>query len=326
VIRRQFITLLGGAAAWPVVASAQRPKLPMIGMLSLFPTDTGLPQIAGFRQGITEAGLVEGQTVAIEYRSAYLENSRLPALATELVTMNVDVIAATGSSAPALAAKAATSTIPIVFQTGGDPVQDGLVTSLNRPGGNITGVSRMSVTLGPKRLELLHELIPKATTIAFLVNPSNPTSATQLREMEEPARSLGLSLLRLEASRGNELDVAFASMARQGAPAMLIANDPFFNSRRVHIAMLGERYSAPIFASSREMTAAGGLMSYSASLPDSYRQVGIYVGRILKGEKPADLPIIQPTKFELVINLKVAKSIGLAIPESLLLRADEVIE
>ena len=295
-------------------------------MLSLFPTDLRLPQIAGFRQGIAEAGLVEGQTVAIEYRSSYSEKSRLPALAAELVAMNVDVIAATGSSAPALAAKAATSTIPIVFQTGADPALDGLVPSPSRSGGNLTGVSRMSVALGPKRLELLHELMPKATTIAFLVNPSNPTSATQLREMEARARALGLSLFPLEASTGNGLDVAFASMARQGAAAMLIASDPFFSSRRVHIAMLGERYAAPIFASGREMIAAGGVMSYSTSLPDTSRQVGLYAGRIIKGEKPADLPVLLPTKIEMVINLKTAKAIGLSVPQTLLLRADEVIE
>jgi putative tryptophan/tyrosine transport system substrate-binding protein len=324
--RRQFISLLGGAAAWPMAARAQRPKLPVIGMLSLFPTDLRLPQIAGFRQGITEAGLIEGQTVAIEYRSAYIETSRLPALAAELVTMNVDVIVATGSSAPALAAKAATSTIPIVFQTGGDPVLDGLVPSLSRSGGNITGVSRMSVALGPKRLELLHELMPSATAIAFLVNPSNPTSATQLREMEASARSLGLSLLSFDAGRGNELDVAFASMARQGAAAVLIADDPFYKSRCEHIAVLGERYEAPIFASSREIIVAGGLMGYSANLPDTYRQVGAYAGRIIKGERPADLPIVQPTKFELIINLKTAKALDLKVPPPLLARADEVIE
>jgi putative ABC transport system substrate-binding protein len=285
-----------------------------------------LPQIAAFRRGIAETGLVEGQTVAIEFRSAQNQNTLLPALAAEFVRMRVDVIAATGSSAPGLAAKAATSTIPIVFQTGGDPVQDGLVPRLNRPGGNVTGVSRLSVSLAPKRLELLHELVPNATLIAFLVNPANPTAATQLREIEEPAHSLGLRVLALRARTESELDLAFGTMMQQKAGALLVANDPSFNSWRGHLAILAARHAVPAFFTSRELVEAGGLMSYAASLPDSYRQVGVYAGRIIKGEKPADLPVLLPTKFELVINLKTAKVLGIDFPSKLLALADEVIE
>jgi putative ABC transport system substrate-binding protein len=300
--------------------------MPAIGLLSVSPIEPGLPQIAGFRRGVADAGLVEGETVAIEYRSAYSDLSRLPALASELAGRHVAVIATTGGPAAALAAKAATSTLPIVFQIGGDPVEQGFVASLARSGGNVTGIARMSVALEPKRLELLHELLPKTGKIAFLVNPSNPLAAAQLRELEAPARALGLSVLPLRASRGNELDQAFASMAREGATAMLVANDSFFESRRVHVAMLSDIYSVPIVATSRAMVAAGGLMSYGANLADTYRQVGVYAGRIVNGESPAELPVLQPTRFELVINLRTAKALGIDVPPSLRARADEVIE
>jgi ABC-type uncharacterized transport system substrate-binding protein len=238
----------------------------------------------------------------------------------------VTVIAALSSAAPGLAAKAATSVIPIVFQTGSDPVKDGLVASMNRPGGNVTGVSRLSVSLGPKRLELLRELVPQATVMAVLVNPTNQAGELQLLEMQEPARSLGLTLIVLRASTERELNTAFATLAQQGVGALLVANDPFFLSRRELLVALAARHAVPVSYSDRADAVAGGLMSYGASLGDSFRQAGIYVGRILKGEKPADLPVAQPTKFELIINLKTAKALGLTVPESFLLRADEVIE
>ncbi len=322
------MSLAGAAAvlAFSLSAGAQQRALPVIGMLNTSPIDFKLPQIAGFRQGIAETGLIEGQTVSIEYRSAQNQVSRLPALAAELVRLGVSVIAATGSSAPGLAAKAATSNVPIVFQTGGDPVQDGLVPSLNRPGGNVTGVSRMSVALGPKRLELLHALVPAAATVGFLVNPANPTSPTQLREIEEPARSLGIAVVPLKASNEEELNTVFATAAQKRIGALLVANDPSFNSWAGQLALLSARHAIPGFFASSDIVNAGGLISYAASLADSYRQVGVYAGRIVKGEKPSDLPVLLPTKFELVINLKTARVLGIAIPEKLLSLADGVIE
>src|SRR5262249_22027303 len=269
---------------------------------------------------------VEGQNVAVEYRWAEGRYDRLPALASELVGQQVAVIAAVGGGASGLAAKSATATIPIVFQTGSDPVKDGLVASLNRPGGNVTGVSRMSFALGPQRLEPLQELVPKATAIAFLVNPANPVAPSQIEEIREPTRSLGLQVHVLEASSERQIEIAFETLAQQRLGALLLANDTFLHGRRELFIALATRHVIPVLYAGREAVAAGGLMSYDASAMDSFRQVGTYAGRILKGERPADLPVLQPTKFELAINLKTAKALGLTVSDKLLVAADEVIE
>jgi putative tryptophan/tyrosine transport system substrate-binding protein len=323
--RREFITLLGSAAAWPFAARAQQAAIPVIGYLDA----TQLLHHAGvtpFKQGLSETGYVEGRNIAIEYRWAEGKYDRLPALAADLVRSQVTVIAACVTSAPGLAAKAATSTIPIVFQTGGDPVHDGLVASMNKPGGNVTGVSRLAVTIAPKRLELLRELSPKATVIGLLVNPTNPRSELVVQQIEEAARALGLGLHVLKVSTEGELDGIFASLVHLGVGALLVAQEPSYMRWRDHILALAARYAIPATYGQREYPAAGGLMSYDASVADSFRQVGVYVGRILKGEKPADLPVMQPTKFELVLNLKTAKALGLTVPDKLLALADEVIE
>jgi putative tryptophan/tyrosine transport system substrate-binding protein len=323
--RREFITLLGGAAAAsPLAVRAQQPAMPVVGFLI-----GGSPPKAywdAFQQGLSDAGYIEGKNVAIEYRSAEGQYDRLSALAADLVRHNVAAIAAVGTSAPGLAAKSVTSVIPVVFQTGGDPVQDGLVSRMNRPGGNVTGVSRLSVALEPKRLELLHELMPNASVIGFLVNPLNPRTQPLVQQMREPMLSLGLSLGVLEASTEGELDAAFASAAQQGIGALLVAQEPSYNRWHEHIVALAARHRMPAMYASRIYALAGGLMTYDASVPDSMRQVGVYVGRILNGEKPADMPVVQPTKFELVINLKTAKALGINVPPILLARADEVIE
>jgi putative ABC transport system substrate-binding protein len=329
--RRELITLLGGAAAassasWPLVARAQQRAMPVIGFLNPGTADANTPFVEAFHRGLAESGYGEGRSVAVDYRWADGHYDRLPALAVDLVRRRVTVIAACGSSAPGLAAKAATSSIPIVFQTGSDPVADALVASMNRPGGNVTGVSRMTLALEPKRLELLHDVVPKATAIAFLHNPGNPRAGLQVQQLEEPARALGLKLAVAKAGAEHELDVAFAAMTQQNVGALLVASEPSYTVWYAKIAALAARHAIPTMFPSRAVIALGGLISYDSSLLDSYRQVGAYVARVLKGEKPADLPVMQPTKFELVINLKTAKTLGLEVPPMLLARADEVIE
>ena len=322
--RREFITLVGGVAAvLPFSARAQQPAMPLIGLLSSLSRERATPLTRAFLQGLSETGYVEGQNVKIEYRWAGGQYDQLPALAADLVQRRVSLIAAVAGSAPCLAAKTATLTIPIVFQTGSDPIKDGLVSSMNRPGGNVTGVTRLGTTVEPKRLQLLHELVPKTPVITFLVNPANPAADRQLQEMQEAAHSLRLELDVMKASTERELDAAFASLAQREASALLMATDPFLDDKFITFAV---RYKVPVGCFDRTQVVAGGLMSYGANLADTFRQVGIYAGRILKGEKPGELPVMQPTKFEFVINLKTAKSLGLIIPESLLVRADEVIE
>ena len=282
--------------------------------------------LAGFHKGLAETGYTEGKKVSIEYRWADNRNDRLPVLAAELVRRPVAVIAATRSSAPALAAKAATSTIPIVFQTGSDPIKDGLVASFNRPGGNVTGATRLTTELVPKRLGIISELVPKATTIGYLGNPKGIQTTAQVQEMQEATRARGLKLYVAYASNENELDAAFAAIAQSGATGLIEGSDPLFIDRRKQIVDLTISHKIPTIFFERDSVVDGGLMTYSANFADSFRQVGVYVGRILKGEKPANLPVLQPTKFDLIINLKTAKAIGLQIPPTLLTTADEVIE
>jgi putative ABC transport system substrate-binding protein len=327
VRRREFITLLGGAAAaWPLAARAQQPAMPVVGYLSTGSPGPYVDRVRAFRQGLGETGYVEGRNVTVEYRWAEGQYDRLPAMATDLVRRQVAVIAS-GGLPTALAAKAATTTIPIVFMLGVDPVKVGFAASLNRPGGNLTGVSNLNAEVGPKRLELLHELIPTADIIALLVNPTNPPLAETLsRDLQAAARALGLQLHVLHASTEGDFDAAFATLARLGAGALVIADDPFLVSRSEQLATLTIRHAVPAITSNREFAEAGGLMSYGGSTADAYRQVGVYTGRILKGEKPADLPVMQRTKFEFLINLKTAKALGLTIPPGVLAIADDVIE
>jgi ABC-type uncharacterized transport system substrate-binding protein len=327
VTRREFITVFGGAAvAWPLAARAKQPVLPNIGFFNPGSAAANGYLADAFRRGLAEAGYIEDRNVTIEYRWADGHYDRLAALATEFVRSRVTVIAACGSSAPGLAARAATSTIPIVFQTGGDPVLDGLVASMNRPGGNVTGVSRTTVELEPKRLELLREAAPEAAVIAVLLNPSSPHAELLVQRLQQAIRSLGLKLVVIQAGAASELEAGFATMVQQGAGALLVPNDPSMIGWAEQIAALALRHAIPTMFGNRVNAVAGGLMSYDASVTDSYRQVGVYVGRVLKGEKPADLPIMQPTRFEFVINRKTAKALNLTIPESFLLRADEMID
>jgi putative ABC transport system substrate-binding protein len=325
--RRDFITLLGGAAAaWPLTARAQRPVMPVVGFMHTLSFENVPNYVAAFRQGLKEAGFVEGQNVAVEYRWAEGQYAKLPELAADLVRRKVAVIAATGGDPSPQVAEAATSIIPIVFAANGDPVKQGLVASLNQPGGNATGVTIFGPAAVTKRLQLLHELIPQAATVAFLMNPDNPNGALETGVAQAAATSLGLQMLVLSASNESELDATFTAMARQRAGALLIASDVFFFWRREQIFALAAGQKMPAIYYLREFAQAGGLMSYGNRVTDVYRQVGIYVARVLKGEKPADLPVIQATEFEFVINLKTAKKLGLAIPAGLISFADEVIE
>jgi len=324
--RREFITLLGGAAAWPLTVHGQQPAMPVVGFLNGGSPDLFADRVRAFLQGLSETSYVEGRNVAIEYRWAEGQYDRLPALAADLVRRQVTVIAAADGTPSALAAKAATATIPIVFRTGADPVAVGLVAGLARPGGNLTGVTTLNMEVGPKRLELLHELVPAATVVAFLVNPTNPTAQTVLKAHEAAARTLGLKLHVLHASADPDLDAVFGSLVQLRAGGLVIAPDIFFGSRSERLAALTLRHAVPTIYQFRQFVAAGGLMSYGGSAADSYRQAGVYTGRILKGEKPADLPVEQATKVELMINLKTARALGLDIPPMLLARADEVIE
>jgi putative ABC transport system substrate-binding protein len=326
--RREFITLLGGAAAtWPLAAQAQQPAMPVIGFLNVGSPDWYAQFVTAFMQGLKVSGYIDGQNVKIEYRWAENHYDRLPALAADLASRRVAVIAANGGSRSALAAKAATATIPIVFTFGdGDPVKHGLVESISQPGRNITGVTMIAGALEPKRLELLREIAPKTTAVHSLVNPNNAGVLQDIPTVAAAAGKLGLGFEVLQASTESEIDVAFATMAREHAQALMVANDGFLTSRTSQIAALAARYALPAVYPWREFVAAGGLMSYGTSISEAYRQSGLYVGQILKGRKPADLPVQQPTKFELVINAKTAKALGLEVPLSMLIRADEVID
>jgi putative tryptophan/tyrosine transport system substrate-binding protein len=322
--RRTFLSLIGGTAAYPFAARAQQPALPVVGFLSSASAAGFAPRVAAFRQGLSEAGYVEGRNVAIEYRFADGHYDQLPALAAELVRRNVSVLAANGVAA--VVAKAATTAIPIVFLIAGDPVEQGLVASLNRPGGNITGVTNLNVEVGPKRLELLHELVPTVTVMALLLNPGSANVEPLSKAVQAAARTLGVELHILYAGSEREIDDAFAKLAQLRAGALVVGTDAFFNDRSEQLAGLAVRHALPTIFQYRAFVAAGGVMSYGGSFVDDYRRGGIYAGRILKGDKPADLPVQQSAKAELIINLKAAKALGLTFPLSLLGRADEVIE
>jgi putative tryptophan/tyrosine transport system substrate-binding protein len=323
--RRELISLLGGAAvSWPLVSRAQQPLIPVVGFLSGRSPAESAGVVAAFRKGLSDTGYAESENVSIDFRWAEGQSERLPALASELVHRPVDVIAALGESGPA--AKAATTTIPIVFGIGGDPVEAGLVASLNRPGGNITGATFLTAVLGAKRLGLLRELVPGAPVVALLVNPNTFVGQVQIRDVQDAARALGQSLVVLDGGTDERIETAFAALAPQHVAALLVGADPFFDTRRERLVALASQHRMPAIYQFREYAVAGGLMSYGTSITDMYRLVGLYVGRVLKGEKPADLPVMQVTKFELVINLATAKALGVKISDNLLSLADEVIE
>jgi putative ABC transport system substrate-binding protein len=324
--RREFITLLGGAAALPVVARAQQPAMPVIGFLHAVSPEADEETVAAFRRGLSEAGYIEGRNVAIEFRWANNQIDRLPELAADLVRRGVAVIVAMGGAVSALAAKAATATIPIVFTVGDDPVATGLVTSFSRPGGNVTGVSFMSMEIGPKRLGILKELVPSAALYAVLVNPVLPSTASIIAELRVAAAGIGRQVEVFTARNIREIDAAFADLVRGGAGALVVGSSSLFNTRRVHLATLAAHHHLPAIYYDRRVAQVGGLMSYGASIVDAVRQSGAYSGRILRGEKPADLPVMRATKFEFVINLQTARTLGLEVPPMLLAQADEVIE
>jgi putative ABC transport system substrate-binding protein len=325
--RREVIILLGGAAAaWPLATRAQQAAMPVVGFLDSRSPEMAADNLAAFRQGLAQTGFVVDQHVAIEYRFAELQNDRLPALAADLVRRQVAVIGGVTTTQGALVAKAATTTIPIVFAIGGDPVKNGLVASLNRPGGNVTGVSYLTNELGPKRLGLLRDLLPNAGLIAALVNPTNPNAESDAKNLLAAAQSMGMTLDVLHTSSERDIDACFATLVQRRASAFLTMSDPLFTSRRQQIAVLAADHKIPAIYHVRAFTDADGLMSYAPDIYDAFRQAGVYTGRILKGEKPADLPVMQPTKFEFVINLKTAKALGLTVPDKLLVAADEVIE
>jgi putative ABC transport system substrate-binding protein len=325
--RRAFITgIAGAAAAWPLAVPAQQQAIPVVGFLSSRSPAEAASDLAAFRQGLGQTGFFEGKNVSIEYRWAEGHYDRLPAMATEFVTRQVAVIAAVGGEPSGLAAKAATNTIPIVCTLGGDAVKAGLVTQLNRPGGNITGVTIIGAEMGPKRLELTHQLVPNASAVAVLINPKYSPGLAEARDMEAAAQSLGLQITVLEASSESEIDSAFAVLAQHKTDPLIINTDPFLLGQRQQIVQLAARRNVPTVYFLREFVDAGGLMSYGPSVANSYRQAGIYVGRVLKGEKVGELPVVQPTKFDLVINLRTASALGLEIPTNLLVRPDEVIE
>jgi putative ABC transport system substrate-binding protein len=331
ISRRDLITLIGGAAtasvvAWPLAARAQQRALPVVGFLHVGSAGPFAHLVAGFRQGLKETGFVEGQNVAVEFRWADGQYDRLPALAADLARRQVAVILTGGGEPSIFAVRAASATVPIVFNIGSDPVRLGIVASLGRPGGSATGVNILSVELAAKRLGLLNDLMPKDAVFAFLVNPNFPPTETNIEQVEAAGRSIGRRFLLLKASSENEIDAAFTTIAQMRAGALLVGTDPFFTGRRAQIVVSAARLGIPAMYEQREFASAGGLISYGTSLADSYRQQGVYVGRILKGEKAGDLPVIQPTKFELVINLKTAQALGLEIPDKMLALADEVIE
>ena len=325
--RRNFITgIAGSAVAWPLAAHAQQPAMPVVGFLSPSSSETNADSLRGFHHGLKDSGYIEGENVTIVYRWAEGQIDRLPVLAAELVRRRVAVIAATGATNPALAAKAATTTIPIVFMVGEDPVRLGLVASLAQPGGNLTGINFLNVELVAKRLELLRELVPAAVRVAVFVNPVNPNAETTERDVAEAARAMGLQIQIIKVSTSREINAAFATFVRERPDAILVGGDTLFRSRRVQLAHLATLHKVPASYGGRDVAEVGGLMSYGSNVVDAYRQVGIYTGRILKGAKPADLPVVQSTKFDLVINAETARMLGLTVPPTLLARADEVIE
>ena len=324
--RREFITLLGGAAAWPPAARAQQLAMPVIGFLSGRSSGESTQLVAAFRQGLSEAGYVEGRNVALEYQWAEGQYDRLPALARDLVARNVTVIVTTGGTASAIAAKSASATIPIVFNVTDDPIKIGLVASLNRPGGNATGVTNLSTELDAKRLGLLHDTVPQVRVFAALINPEDPAAEIMTRETESAARARGLRLMVLKASNESEIDTAFAILAQHRPVALVVIAEPFFITRREQLVAQAARLAIPVIYGIREFAVSGGLMSYGNNVREGYRQIGIFAGKILKGAKPSDLPVQQSAKFEFVINLKTAKVLSLTIPPGILAIADEVIE